>query len=142
VAVSRGFTLAREQETESLFAIGNGYIGNRGSLAEGSALSSPATFVAGVFEQADAPGSVPQLMVLPDWTGVRIWIDRQPLSMQRGEVLEHRRAAECSGASGATVILKDASPGLWHPPGVTRRQAPAPAFCHACSRKLQFSDLF
>src|ERR1700756_3609097 len=77
--VEEGFTLPREHETESLFAIANGYIGNRGSLAEGSPLSAPATFVAGVFEQFDTPGSVPQLMVLPDWAGVRIWIDHQPL---------------------------------------------------------------
>jgi trehalose/maltose hydrolase-like predicted phosphorylase len=89
--IDEGFTVAREHETESLFAIGNGYIGNRGSLAEGSPLSAPATFVAGVFEEFDVPGSVPELMVLPDWTGVRIWIDHQPLSMQVGEVLEHRR---------------------------------------------------
>src|SRR5215467_4170851 len=89
--VDQGFTLAREHETESLFAIGNGYIGNRGSLAEGSALSAPATFVAGIFEQLHTPGSVPELMVLPDWTGVRIWVDHQPLSMQHGKVLEHRR---------------------------------------------------
>jgi trehalose/maltose hydrolase-like predicted phosphorylase len=89
--IDEGFTLAREHETESLFAIGNGYIGNRGSLAEGSLLSSPATFVAGIFEQLPTPGSVPELMVLPDWTGVRIWIDQRPLSMQHGKVLEHRR---------------------------------------------------
>ena len=48
--VEEGFTLAREHEVESLFAIANGYVGNRGSLAEGSPLSAPATFVAGVFE--------------------------------------------------------------------------------------------
>lgn len=89
--VDEGFTMAREPETESLFAIGNGYIGNRGSLAEGSPLSAPATFVAGIFEQSETPGSVPELMLLPDWTGVRIWIDHEPLSMQCGEVLEHRR---------------------------------------------------
>ncbi|HUI84863.1 MAG TPA: glycosyl hydrolase family 65 protein [Candidatus Binatia bacterium] len=89
--LDEGFTLAREHETESLFAIANGYMGNRGSLAEGSRLSAPATFVAGIFEQFDTPGSVPALMVLPDWTGVRIWIDRRPLTMQQGEVLEHRR---------------------------------------------------
>jgi trehalose/maltose hydrolase-like predicted phosphorylase len=86
-----GFTLSREHEIESLFAIANGYVGNRGSLAEGSPLSAPATFMAGVFEQLNAPGSVPQLMTLPDWTGVRIWINDEPLSMDRGDVLEHRR---------------------------------------------------
>ena len=89
--IDRGFTLAREHETESLFAIANGYIGNRGSLAEGSPLSAPATFVAGVFQQLDIPSSVPELMVLPDWTGVRIWVHDEPLSMQHGDVLQHRR---------------------------------------------------
>jgi len=89
--VEEGFTLAREHEVESLFAIGNGYIGNRGSLAEGSPLSAPATFLAGIFEHSNKPGSVPALMTLPDWTGVRVWIDDDPLNMRDGEILEHRR---------------------------------------------------
>ena len=55
ILVEEGFTLAREHEVELLFAIGNGYAGSRGSLAEGSALSAPATFVAGVFDWRRAP---------------------------------------------------------------------------------------
>jgi hypothetical protein len=54
--VDGGFTLGREHETESLFSIANGYIGSRGSLAEGSPLSAPATFVAGIFEELNIPG--------------------------------------------------------------------------------------
>ena len=49
ILVEEGFALAREHEVESLFAIGNGYVGSRASLAEGTPLSAPATFVAGVF---------------------------------------------------------------------------------------------
>jgi trehalose/maltose hydrolase-like predicted phosphorylase len=86
-----GFTLAREHEVESLLAIANGYVGNRASLAEGSLLSAPATFAAGVFTQSETPGSVPQLMILPDWTGVRVWIENHALNMNEGKVLEHRR---------------------------------------------------
>ncbi len=89
--VDDGFTLAREHEVESLFAIGNGYVGNRGSLAEGSPLSAPATFASGVFELSPRPGSVPALFVLPDWAGIRAWILGQPLSMDQGAMLEHRR---------------------------------------------------
>lgn len=89
--VEEGFTLAREHEIESLFAIANGYVGNRGSLAEGSPLSAPATFVAGVFESSSKPGAVPGLFVLPDWTGVRAWIQGQALSMDPGQMVEHRR---------------------------------------------------
>jgi trehalose/maltose hydrolase-like predicted phosphorylase len=89
--VEEGFTLSREHEIESLFAIANGYVGNRGSLAEGSPLSAPATFVAGIFRELATPGAVPELMILPDWTAVRISIDGQPLNIERGEILEHRR---------------------------------------------------
>ncbi len=89
--VEEGFTLAREHEIESLFAIANGYVGNRGSLAEGSPLSAPATFASGVFELEQRPGAVPGLFVLPDWTGIRAWVEGQPLSMEQGEIITHRR---------------------------------------------------
>ena len=89
ILVEEGFTLAREHEVESLFAIGNGYAGSRGSLAEGSALSAPATFVAGVFDSK--PGSVPELAPTADWTRLAATIDGQPLRTDRGHNLEHRR---------------------------------------------------
>ena len=89
ILVEEGFTLAREHEVESLFAIGNGYAGSRGSLAEGSALSTPATFVAGVF---DSDGSSLQgLVSTADWTRLSTSIDGQPLRLDRGHNLEHRR---------------------------------------------------
>jgi kojibiose phosphorylase len=87
--VEQGFTLAREHEVESLFAIGNGYVGSRGSLAEGSALSTPATFVAGVFDSE--PGSVPGLASTADWTRLSATIDGYPLRLDQGHNLEHRR---------------------------------------------------
>lgn len=87
--VEDGFTLAREHELESLFAIGNGYVGSRGSLAEGCALSAPATFVAGVFDSE--AGSVPELAPMADWTRLYATIDGRQLRLDRGDSLEHRR---------------------------------------------------
>jgi trehalose/maltose hydrolase-like predicted phosphorylase len=87
--VEEGFTLAREHEVESLCAVANGYSGTRGALAEGSSLSAPATFVAGVF--IDTPAHLPQLAVLPDWMRVRARIDGSELRLESGEILEHRR---------------------------------------------------
>jgi trehalose/maltose hydrolase-like predicted phosphorylase len=91
VLVEEGLTLAREHEIESLLAIGNGHVGTRASLEEGSELSAPATFVAGVFEHPNVPGAVPELAVLPDWAGIKVWVNECPLKMQEGSVLEHRR---------------------------------------------------
>jgi trehalose/maltose hydrolase-like predicted phosphorylase len=88
ILVEEGFTLAREHELESLFAIGNGYAGSRGSLAEGSPLSSPATFLAGVFDSA--AGLAPTL----DWTRLSATIDDHPLRLDHGHNLEHRRVLD------------------------------------------------
>jgi trehalose/maltose hydrolase-like predicted phosphorylase len=89
--VEEGFTLAREHEIESIFAIANGYVGVRASLEEGSRLSQPGSFAAGVF--VDDPGTNlgPALAVLPDWPRLEIAVDGERLSIESGEMLEHRR---------------------------------------------------
>jgi kojibiose phosphorylase len=92
ILVEEGFTLAREHELESLFAIGNGYAGSRGSLAEGSALSAPATFVAGVFDSE--VGSVPGLAPTADWTRLSATVDGHLLRLDHGHNLEHRRVLD------------------------------------------------
>jgi len=92
VLLEEGFTLAREHELESLFAIGNGYAGSRGSLAEGSALSSPATFLAGVFDSEAGP--ISGLAPTADWTRLSATIDGQPLRLDNGHNLEHRRVLD------------------------------------------------
>jgi kojibiose phosphorylase len=89
ILVEEGFTLTREHEVESLFAIGNGYVGSRGSLAEGSALSAPATVVAGVYDAE--PGAAPGLVVIADWSQWSITVEGEPLRLDRGHNLEHRR---------------------------------------------------
>jgi trehalose/maltose hydrolase-like predicted phosphorylase len=47
--IEEGVDPAREREIESLFAIGNGYLGMRASFAEGGRFSHPSTFVAGIY---------------------------------------------------------------------------------------------
>ncbi len=89
--VEAGFEPGREHEIESLFTMANGYVGTRGSLAERKSLSSPATYLAGVFEASDAPGGTPELITLPDWTQLRVLVEGVPLSLETGTTLDHRR---------------------------------------------------
>jgi trehalose/maltose hydrolase-like predicted phosphorylase/hydroxymethylpyrimidine pyrophosphatase-like HAD family hydrolase len=90
VMVEAGFVPTREHEVESLFAIGNGFLGSRGSLAEGGVISSPATFVAGVFD-SEPGSSVPALVGAPDWPQLSIAVNGNVLGLESGEQLEHRR---------------------------------------------------
>ena len=87
-----GFVPAREHEIESLLSIGNGYVGSRASVAEGVALSTPATFIAGLFEAR--PGSVPALARVPDWAELSFVAEGNPLRLDVGERLEHRRVLD------------------------------------------------
>lgn len=89
--IEEGFSLARDHEIESICTVANGYVGTRGSLAEGSILSSPAPFLAGVFDSRDGSAASLALVALPDWTQFRILGDRVPLALEAGEILEHRR---------------------------------------------------
>jgi trehalose/maltose hydrolase-like predicted phosphorylase len=88
-----GFNLAREHEIESLFAISNGYVGSRGSLAEGSPLSDPATYIAGMFD-AGGPGTVPELAAAPDWMRLEVRINGQEFRLEQADCLYHRRVLD------------------------------------------------
>jgi trehalose/maltose hydrolase-like predicted phosphorylase len=92
--VEEGFNLAREHEVESRFTVANGYVGTRGSLAEGTRLSAPGTYVAGVFDVAPHPNGIPELVLAPDWTRLKIMVEGNELTLEAGEAQEHRRVLD------------------------------------------------
>jgi len=90
--VEDGFALTREHEIESIFAISNGRLGSRGSLAEGGPMSAPATFAAGLFDTG--PRDMLVLAQLPDWRRLAPIVEGAPLSLQSGRLLTHRRTLD------------------------------------------------
>ncbi len=90
-----GVDLTREREIESLFAVANGYVGTRASLAEDRhAASSPGTFVAGVFDTLGRAGAVPELALAPEWTRLRVRVEGREIRLEPATCLEHRRALD------------------------------------------------
>lgn len=89
-----GFDPFREREVETWLTVANGETGTRGALEEGSAVSTPATFVAGIY--GDGTGDPPfrQPVPAPDWTGLRLVVAGSVLSLANGEILEHRRVLD------------------------------------------------
>lgn len=88
VLIEDGVNPAREREVESIFAIGNGYLGMRASIAEGSNSSHRSAFVAGIYVANKTTG--PRLAALPNWLHVELTVEDQPLSLKSGTVLAHR----------------------------------------------------
>jgi beta-phosphoglucomutase len=79
----------RIRARETLFTIGNGYLGTRGSLEEGNPLQHPATLINGVYD--DVKISYTELVNCPNWLPWQIKIDGETFSCDRGEVLHYER---------------------------------------------------
>jgi len=86
------------QARETLFTIGNGYLGTRGCFEEGYPQSLPATFIHGVYD--DVPIVYKELVNCPDWLPFAIIFNessleeheqREGLRLDQGEIIEYQR---------------------------------------------------
>lgn len=101
-----GVAPRQEPGIEARLAVGNGLLGVRGARAAsraaswpawqsaGSWISWPRTFLAGLFDTPNTTPAVPALAPLPDWLRLVIRLDGEPLLLQSGETLVHRRTLD------------------------------------------------
>lgn len=74
------FQPERQLYHETIFTIGNGYLGTRASFEEGFPDDDPATLVHGIYNHA--PNRlVPELVNAPNWLDIRITVDGTPFRM-------------------------------------------------------------
>lgn len=87
-----GFSAERASFYETIFTVGNGYQGTRGSLAEGHKGELSATYLAGVYDHHDS--SVIDLVNVPSWLPVRVSVLGQVLDVQNCKLLDHARVLD------------------------------------------------
>ena len=80
---------------ETVFTLGNGYLGTRGAFEEGYPRARPATFVHGVYD--DVPIVYTELANCPDWLPLAILVEGEEPRPQ-------------AGASSKEKVLGDGSP--------------------------------
>ena len=80
--------LLREREIETMFSLGNGYIGTRNSLEEGYPESDPGSFIAGMYVPEDGFNF---LVKAPNWTSLRIYVGDNMLDLKEDNTLMHSR---------------------------------------------------
>jgi len=89
--------------SETLFAVGNGYLGLRGNHIEGRGAHEHGTFINGLHEtwpirhaeQAYGFAEVGQTIVnAPDAKIMRVYVDDEPISFDEAEVREYERALD------------------------------------------------
>ncbi|OGI03441.1 MAG: hypothetical protein A2104_03285 [Candidatus Melainabacteria bacterium GWF2_32_7] len=86
----KSYLPANERDIETLFSMGNGYIGTRNSLEEFYPYSTPGTFLAGFYEK-DIYNDFNILVKTPDWTSIKIFVEDEQLDLTKHETLFHRR---------------------------------------------------
>ncbi|MCY7336096.1 MAG: beta-phosphoglucomutase, partial [Chamaesiphon sp.] len=74
---------------ETVFTIGNGYLGTRGSFEEGYPNAQPATLIHGVYD--DVPVVYTELANCPDWLSLAIIINGERFRLDRGEIIHYER---------------------------------------------------
>ena len=89
-----GFDPFREREVETWLTVANGETGTRGSIEEGSAVSTPATFVAGVFGDGTGDPRFRQPVPAPDWLCLRLFVEGTQVNLANGEILDHQRTLD------------------------------------------------
>ena len=81
---------------ETIFTLGNGYLGSRGILEEGYKKGYAGTYIAGVYDQSD--GQSYEIVNAPNPVSVEVLVNRRELSKDYMEVIEHRRMLDMQKA--------------------------------------------
>jgi alpha,alpha-trehalose phosphorylase len=114
--VERAYNPAYTEQTETLFAVANGYLGIRGSFEEGAPSYQPGTLLNGFHEtwpivypeKAHGYAITGQtILPVPDGTAIRLFVDEDPVDCTSTEVLEFERSLDMQrGALDRSVIYQ------------------------------------
>ena len=113
--IETGFEPEKLRWKETVFTLGNGYLGTRGAFEEGYPGDQPATLLHGLFD--DAPIVFTELVNCPNWLDLALYINGERFRMDRGRILEYHRELDMRTATltrrvrwqsprGETVALK------------------------------------
>ncbi len=91
---------------ETCFTLANGYLGVRGTSDELYPEETSGTYLAGVFDTAGT--RVPELVNLPYFFGLRIYIDGVWLDLRQCEIIEYQRSLDLKqGVLFKSIRVKD-----------------------------------
>lgn len=102
----QGLDVAAACLYETLFTLGNGYLGTRGTLEEGRKGELSGTYLNGVFDAHDSP--VIDLVNAPDWLPFVVRAGGVRLDTQSCRVVSHERALDLrQGALWRKTVFED-----------------------------------
>ncbi|MEA3493043.1 MAG: glycosyl hydrolase family 65 protein [Candidatus Margulisiibacteriota bacterium] len=88
----KGFYPYKQGIYESLFTLGNGYLGVRGSLEENPECSYRGVYIAGIFDKSES--YVREVVKDPGWCDFSVWLNDEKFSVDTCKVLLHKRTLD------------------------------------------------
>lgn len=89
ILIENQFNPEKLHARETIFTIGNGYLGTKGSFEESYPRALPATFIHGVYD--DVPVVYTELANCPDWLPLIVMIDGDRFRLDQGTILQYNR---------------------------------------------------
>lgn len=77
---------------ETVYTIGNGYFGTRGTFEEGYPGDNPATLLFGVFDRIEVGRA--ELANVPDWLPIMLFVNGERFRLDRGKILGYERTLD------------------------------------------------
>ena len=104
---------------ETVYTIGNGYFGTRGTFEEDYPRANPATLLFGVFDRIDIGKE--ELANAPDWLLIKLFVNGERFRLDRGKILHYQRTLDMEhGILQRTV--------QWESPGGARIEVTSERF--------------
>ena len=107
-------------QTESLFALSNGYLGQRGDFEEGAPVEDGGSYLNGFYEtwpivygeEAYGFARMGQTIVnVPHGVILRLYVDDEPFELEKANLLEFRRTLDMQAGTLAREILWETPAG-------------------------------
>lgn len=89
---------------ETIFTIGNGFIGTRGTFEEGYPGDDSTTLAAGIFDHAEGD-LVPVLVSIPNWLSLTISINGEEFRLNSGKIMGYERTLDLKTGSLRRGVL-------------------------------------
>jgi len=95
---------------ETVYTIGNGYFGTRGTFEEDYPRSTPATLLCGVFDRILIGKE--ELANAPDWLLIKLFINGERFRLDRGNILEYQRTLDMQNGTLSRTVLWESPSGI------------------------------
>jgi len=88
------FSFKNEIMKASAYSLSNGYMGNRGTLEEidSGIKAVTGTVINGIYDTPDGDMARMEIVNIPNWTFIKVWVDDEPLDLEKGNILAFNRS--------------------------------------------------